>query len=160
MAHAARGESDEAGAELAILEAIARESPLVSTPFASGSTPSQLLDIGSRVLSARIALAAGDSTSAIAALREAVELQDALPYTEPPPWYFPTREALGRALLAAGEPAQAEAVFREQLEHTPRNGWSLHGLAESLRAQGRDRDAAAAQAEFDEVWERADFELT
>ncbi len=34
----------------------------------------------------------------------------------------------GAALLAAGRPAEAAAVYREDLKHYPENGWALHGL--------------------------------
>lgn len=49
-------------------------------------------------------------------------------------WYHPVRESLGGALLRAGGAAEAEAVFRANLERNPRNPRSLFGLAESLRA--------------------------
>ncbi len=160
MAHAASGERAAAQQELAALEAIAAEPDLAELVFASGSTPAQLLSIGARVLTARIAGESGLWSEAIPLLQAAVAMQDALPYTEPPPWYFPTREALGDALLRADRPAEAEAVYREQLEVTPRNGWSLTGLAASLRAQGRTQDAEAADAQLAEAWERADVALT
>jgi tetratricopeptide (TPR) repeat protein len=160
MAHAARGETSQTRAELDRLGAIAREPEQGAMVFASGSTPAQLLIIGTKVLGARIATVAGEHAQAIDLLREAVALQDALPYTEPPPWYFPTREALGQALLDAGRPAEAEAVFREQLEYTPRNGWSLYGLAESLGAQGKHEAAEETRDQLAEVWQRADVTLT
>ena len=70
------------------------------------------------------------------------------------------RDALGQALLDAGRPAEAEAVFREQLSRAPGSGWTLHGLAESLRAQQRASEASEVSARFDEAWRRADAELT
>lgn len=156
LARAATGDLPEARAELAALETIAAEPALSETVFASGSTPRGLLTIGARVLEARILGADGDWDTAAARLRDAVAMQDALPYTEPPPWYFPVREALGAALLAAERPAEAETVFAEQLEHTPRNGWSLRGLALSQRAQGNDAAAAITEQQLAEVWARAD----
>ena len=39
------------------------------------------------------------------------------------------------------------------------NGWALHGLAESLRQQGRDKEAAAVDVEFKKAWERADVTI-
>jgi len=156
MALAATGDLTGARSELAAVQKLAADPELQATVFASGSTPAALLDIGAHVLEARIAGATGDWDTAIPLLFEAVEMQDALPYTEPPPWYFPTREALGAALLAAGEAPEAEVVFTEQLEHTPRNGWSLRGLAESLRAQGDTEQAAVVEAQLVEVWSRAD----
>ncbi len=159
LAHAARNHAEAAQRELSTLSGIAAEPALAEAPFASGSTPAQLLAIAVRVLGARIASEAARWDEAIPLLREAVALQDALPYTEPPPWYFPTREALGETLLRSGQPAQAEAVYRGQLVHTPRNGWSLHGLAASLRAQDKTDAAIAAEAQLDEVWRRADVSL-
>ena len=159
MAKATRGDLAGARDELAAVESFAAEPDLQSLYYASGSTPSQLLTIGARVLEARIAGEAGDWSRAIDLLEEAVSRQDALPYTEPPPWYFPTREALGHALLQAGRAEEAEAVFRLELTKTPRNGWSLRGLVASLEAQGDADGAAVAEAERAAVWTRADVVL-
>jgi hypothetical protein len=159
LRHAAEGRLGMARAELETVRAIAGEAALQDFYFSSGSTPAQLLSIGAAVLSARIASLEAQWTAAIEELETAVAMQDALPYTEPPPWYFPTREALGEVLLASSRAADAEAVYIEQLEHTPRNGWSLHGLARSLRAQGKDASAAETEALRDEVWEFADIQL-
>jgi tetratricopeptide (TPR) repeat protein len=159
MALAAQGEEDGALKELLILQSIAADLASTELVFASGSSPTRLLTIAMKVLESRIALEEERRNDAIGALREAVVMQDGLPYTEPPPWYFPTREALGHALLASGNAAEAEAVYREQLEHTPRNGWSLFGLVASLRAQGKTESAQAAEAQRAEVWSRADITL-
>jgi predicted Zn-dependent protease len=78
---------------------------------------------------------------------------------EPPPWYFPTRQALGAVLLAAGRAAEAEAVHREDLRRHPKNGWSLFGLAESLRAQRKRAEAAWAEKGYRSAWARADVKL-
>jgi tetratricopeptide (TPR) repeat protein len=156
MALASTGQLPRAREELAAVQNLAADKALVESAFMSGSTPGGLLGIAARVLAARIAGADGDWPEAIRLLDEAVALQDSLPYTEPPPWYFPNREALGSALLAAGDASEAEVVFLEQLEHTPRNGWSLRGLAASQRAQGDDEAAKATEAQLDEVWSRAD----
>lgn len=159
MAHAALGQLDGARAELERVRAVAAEPALSEMVFPSGSTPAQLLEIGGLVLEARIAGEEGRWEDAVPLLERAVLAQEALPYTEPPPWYFPNREALGNALLRSGRPEVAEAVFRRQLRDTPRNGWSLHGLQQSLMAQGKGNEAADVQAELAEVWARADFAL-
>ena len=140
------------------LDAVAAE-PALELVFVSGSSGKQLLTIASRVLAARIAGEQGRWEEAIPLLEESVVLQDALPYTEPPPWYFPNREALGHALLQAGRADEAEAVFAKQLAYTPRNGWSLFGLAASQRAQGDLTAARSSDTQLAEVWERADFQL-
>jgi tetratricopeptide (TPR) repeat protein len=62
------------------------------------------------------------------------------------------------ALLAAGRPAEAEAVYREELKRNPSNGWSLRGLADSLRAQKRTREAAETEQLLAAAWVDADVQ--
>jgi len=115
--------------------------------------------IARAVLDARLAAAASDREGAVAAWRRAVEREDALAYDEPPAWYYPVRESLGAALYVAGRPAEAEAVFRDDLARNPRNGRSLFGLREALRAQGKTVAAAAVDREFRAAWSGADIQL-
>ena len=115
--------------------------------------------IAERVAAAEIARAGKDLDGAIAALREAVAIEDSLPYDEPPAWNSPTRQALGAVLLAAGKPAEAETVYREELERNPENGWSLHGLEKSLRAQKKTAEADKVKARFAAAWANADIDL-
>jgi hypothetical protein len=68
------------------------------------------------------------------------------------------RQSLGAALLAAGR--AAEAAYREDLKQNRENGWSLFGLAQSLRAQGKTAEADQVQARFTQAWARADVTLT
>jgi hypothetical protein len=77
-------------------------------------------------------------------------------YDEPPIWYFPVREALGAELIAAGQAAQAEAVYRSDLKINPGNPRSLHGLAQSLRAQSKKQEAAKCENQFKSAWHYAD----
>jgi Flp pilus assembly protein TadD len=66
------------------------------------------------------------------------------------------RQELGAVLLAAGRPAEAEEAYRQDLERFPDNGWSLHGLAASLRAQGRTAEADATMVSYRKAWEGAE----
>jgi predicted Zn-dependent protease len=86
--------------------------------------------------------------------------QDTHWFTEPPPWYFPVRQSLGAVLLQAGRPADAEKVYREDLARNPGNGWSLFGLTQSLRAQGKTAEAAQTETSFRRAWAQADVTLT
>jgi len=115
-----------------------------------------ILAIAEGVLAGRIEAAAGRWDEAVAALREGVAAEDALLYGEPPEWTVPARQDLGAVQLAAGRAADAERTFREDLDRFPENGWSLGGLAASLRAQGRDREAAEVEARLQRVWRTAD----
>jgi tetratricopeptide (TPR) repeat protein len=118
-----------------------------------------LLQLAADVLGAEIAAGRGRSDESIRTFEDAVRLEDALPYTEPPPWYQPVRHRLGAELLRAGRPADAEVVYREDLTRHPENGWSLVGLREALRRQGKRDDAAAADARLHRAWARADVRL-
>ena len=117
-----------------------------------------LLDIADSLAQGEIAMAAGEDQAAVEHFERAVAVQDELPYTEPPFWYYPTRHSLGKALLSAGRAADAEAVYRADLKQYPRNGWALYGLMTALEAQGRDSTDVAAR--FEQVWSQADVELT
>lgn len=128
------------------------------TPFGL-NTAASVLKIAEHVLEARIAAAKGERKAAVNFWREAVAAQDQLNYDEPPGWYYPVRESLGAALLLKGDAAEAEQVFRKDLEENPKNGRSLFGLAESLKKQGKLQEAKQAQAEFDAAWKNADTKL-
>lgn len=73
--------------------------------------------------------------------------------------FYPVRESLGAALLAAGRAADAERVFRDDLAKHPRNARSLFGLHAALAKQGKEADAAWVQREFNEAWKHADTKL-
>jgi tetratricopeptide (TPR) repeat protein len=116
--------------------------------------------IAERTVTAELAAARGQHDAAVAALDEAVAIEDRIPYDEPPGWHAPVRQTLGAVLLDAGRPADAERVYREELHRNPGNGWSLFGLAQSLRVQGKDDEANVAQRDFALAWQNADVQLT
>ena len=66
---------------------------------------------------------------------------------------------LGAALLKAGRAKQAELVYREDLRDFRNNGWTLFGLAQSLRAQGKSAAARRVEKEFERAWKNADVML-
>jgi tetratricopeptide (TPR) repeat protein len=88
------------------------------------------------------------SDARIARWKSAIARQDALVYDEPPAWYYPVRESLGKALLDAGRAAEAEAVYRADLERNPRSPRSLLGLKAALEAQHRAQDARSVDTQY------------
>lgn len=106
-----------------------------------------------------IARKSGDLAGAVGHFRKAQALERALPYTEPAYWHRPVAHLLGAALLEAGQPAEAEAVYRDSLHHYRRDGWALMGLVKALQAQGKSAEAATVGAEFGEAWRRADTRI-
>lgn len=150
---------DEADKYLAVLAPIAEDPALTKLMVWDRYPLSHSARIAERSLRADIASARGDFTTAIAQLREAVGIEDSIPYDEPPGWHSPVRHALGETLLAAGKSADAEAVYQEELQRNPENGWSLFGLARAMRAQGREKDALAVERRFKAAWQHADVTL-
>lgn len=119
-----------------------------------------MLEIATQVLAGELAAAQGNFDPAIAHLQTAVQREDELVYTEPADWSEPVRRRLGAVLLQAGRPAEAEAVYRQDLQTYPENGWSLLGLAQSLQAQGKQQEAQAVAQQFRQAWQHADIALT
>jgi len=159
LALAAKGRRDEAARELAELRAVLARVPADRT-VAGFFKMADMVRLAAETLAGEIEARGGNADAAVKHLAEAVRLQDAHWFTEPPPWYYPVRQSLGPVLLQAGRAAEAEAVYREDLRWNPENGWSLFGLAQSLRAQGKTADAAAVDARFGRAWTRADVRLT
>jgi tetratricopeptide (TPR) repeat protein len=153
---AAKGRVAEAKALLPELDRLIALVPADATQGQNAARP--LYEIGALKAKARIALAEGRRGTARIALREAVTKEDGLAYNEPSDEFFPVRHLLGAALLDAGRPAEAEAVYREDLKRHPNNGWALHGLGRALEAQGKK--AEAEKARLKEAWRHADTELT
>jgi tetratricopeptide (TPR) repeat protein len=154
------GRLDEAQAEYAELETAANDPELAKLAFdPAGGTAQERLRVGQHHLRGELAAARGDLEAAASALEEAVWVQDSMNYIEPPAWYFPVRQALGAVLLQDGRAAQAEVVYRKDLEQHPKNGWSLFGLAQSLRAQDKVQDAEWAETGFANAWAKSDVKL-
>jgi len=155
---AAKGRVAEARETLTRLESL--RAALPKDALAGFNTADDVLALAIELGKASLELAANDRNAGIATLTAAVALEDKLAYNEPADWFFPVRHLLGAELIRAGRNAEAEAVYREDLRRNPRNGWSLFGLAQSLRAQQKAADADRTEAEFREAWARADVKLT
>ena len=160
-AFAATGRLDDAKGELEALNKVLADKALDETPASfSNNTARAILSIAPEVLSGEMLARQSKFPEAIARLETATRLEDALVYIEPPDWYLPTRQVLGAVLLQAGRFTEAEAVYWEDLRRYPHNGWSLFGLAESLRRQGKSEEAAMAEQRFQKAWAQADVKLT
>lgn len=157
VALAALDRADEAAREEASFhQALAR---VPKEAFWGANTAADVLAVGTPYLRGEIAYRRGRLDESVDALREAVRLEDALKYDEPPGWTVPSRHALGAVLLAARRFREAEAVYREDLVKYPENGWSLRGLAQALAGQTRAPEAEVMEERFRKAWARADLRL-
>ena len=123
------------------------------------NTAESIVPLIKRMLEGEILVAEGNVDGGLMELRAALELEDALKYDEPPAWMIPLRHTIGANLVKAGRFAEAEENYREDLRRLPANGWSLSGLAASLRGQQKE-EAAAATAQFQKAWVKADVKIT
>jgi tetratricopeptide (TPR) repeat protein len=160
LAFTATGKPDQAARELSSLENIAAEKSLDGFRVTfSRNGAKAILEIAVEVLAGEMAAKRGDYDKAIARLHRAILLEDNLIYNEPPDWHVPTRQLLGAVLLEAGRAAEAEAIYWQDLERNRENGWSLFGLMQSLRAQGKEEQAALVEERFRKAWSMADVTL-
>jgi tetratricopeptide (TPR) repeat protein len=158
VALAATGDVAGARDVLARMQAQRESGELEAVMDRQGDIAGSLTEIAVRLVAAEIAKAEQDDAAEIEHLKAAVAAQDSLPYTEPPFWHFPVRQALGSAYLRMGEPGLAQTAFEEDLANFPDNGWSLYGLRQAQVALGAETaglDEAVAQA-----WQHADIEPT
>jgi tetratricopeptide (TPR) repeat protein len=141
VALARLGRDSEADAEIAAITALAQTPEITALPDVGVPGP-DVLAIEAKVIAARLAQAKGDHAGAAAQFAEAAEIQDRLPYMEPPFWYYPVHQSLGAALLQQGKAEEAQTAFRAAIERAPNNGWAAAGLLQAAEARG---DAAAAE---------------
>lgn len=158
LAYAALGDKASALKEKQAFEQIKAKVP-ESAQFGYNSVK-PIFQIAENLLNAKLARLDNDPTKEVDLLKEAVHIQDTLSYNEPPDWFFPVRETLGAALLKNGRYAEAEQVFREDLNLHPRNGRSLFGLLQSLKSQNRTTGSFFVQQQFDDAWQFSDTPLT
>jgi tetratricopeptide (TPR) repeat protein len=152
------GKVAEAEADLAALKAAAAKLPK-DAMVGAANTAADVAAVAVADLTARIAVAKGNTATAIKAFTAAVAAEDRLGYNEPPDWLIPERERLGALLLKAGRYAEAEKVFRADLLKNIGNPRSLYGLYRALESQ-KKYAAVETKAQFEKAWSGADVTLS
>ena len=124
-----------------------------------------LLAIAKSMLAGEISYREGQFENAFSCLRNAITLEDNLPYDEPWGWMQPTRHALGALLVEQGQLRAAEQIYREDLGLAtglsrasihPNNIWSLKGLYDCLNARNETVEIKHVKANLDLAQARAD----
>lgn len=159
MAYANLNRPDEARDELNALNTLTESEEVKRIMIWSINPAEQVCKIASKVLAAELFAMSGNFELAIPLLKQAVELEDALNYNEPPDWFFSVRHLLGNVLIHHKDYAEAEKVYREDLTYWPKNGFALNGLYESLKGQNKFEEAEEVKKQFDVAWRYADTDL-
>ncbi|TMM55938.1 hypothetical protein FEE95_14940 [Maribacter algarum] len=155
-----KGNLKDAQEELDAIETLKNDPELETLVATANNASIHSANIAYEIVSGELAAARGEISEAITHLQKAVAFEDALTYTEPAAWHIPTRQNLGAVLMKAEKFKEAEKIFKEDLAILRQNGWSLMGLHNSLKAQGKLKEAQEIKAEFDKAWEHADIEIS
>ncbi|WP_165793708.1 tetratricopeptide repeat protein [Hyphococcus luteus] len=150
-AYAKLGDADAAMKEAEAISKLVAEADL-SALVEGGVPATDILNIARLTVIARASAAEGDFSTAVESMEEAVALQEALPYTEPPFWYYPAKQTLAGMVLQAGDIERAEQLFLEALTESPNNAWVLYGLTETYKREGDKSAAKYAGALFKNAW--------
>ncbi|MFT5863569.1 MAG: tetratricopeptide (TPR) repeat protein [Flavobacteriales bacterium] len=154
-----KGNVAEAQEELEALVAFKNDPDLETLVATSNNASIHSANIAYEVVAGELAALKGNTSEAIAHLEKAVAYEDALIYTEPAAWHIPTRQNLGAVLMKAKMFEHAENIFKEDLDILRQNGWSLMGLHNSLKAQGKLEEAQVIKLEFEKAWQHADIDI-
>jgi tetratricopeptide (TPR) repeat protein len=162
--HFARGMASAAGSKFSEAEAERQKlfdaaDKLPENATLGFNSARDLMSLAAHLLEGHIALARVSIPAAVEHFRQAARIEDSLRYDEPPDWYIPARESLGRALMTASHYEEAEKVFREELERHRNSGRALFGLWQCLQAEGKKADAKRTEALFRAAWKDAGGKL-
>jgi len=168
MAALASGSSpadvDQAGKQSAALQALLgrlkgqESAELPPSAFWVGGAI-RLLDLASLELQGNLKSLQGGNAEAFRLLKEAIQQEKALGYTEPPYFARPVEETLGDVLLRAHAWELARQAYHQEAEARPHSGFALFGIAKSYELEGRAPEATRAYATFLEAWRHADRDL-
>ncbi len=148
---AKKGDAAGAMAEAEAISKILAEEDL--SPLTDAFVPAdQILNIARLTVIARASAADGKLDTAVEAMEEAVAIQDAIAYTEPPFWYYPAKQTLAAMLVEKGDAERGEQLFLEALTESPNNAFVLYGLSEAYRLQGDKNGAKYASRLFKDAW--------
>jgi tetratricopeptide (TPR) repeat protein len=151
MAYYAKGMAFAAGRRWAEARAALDSVQRISMQYAESEQKTALL-IAALALEGEVQMRSGKASMAVQTFGKAVALEDGLNYTEPPTWYYPIRQSLGKAQLAARDYSGAEETYRHDLKQFPGNGWSLVGLRIALEKQGRADEAKQVAEQAAVAW--------
>jgi tetratricopeptide (TPR) repeat protein len=165
LAHLGKGNTTAARTDLDTLEReiawMKERLPKVKELVQGARQKSQLraLAVAPLELKARITAREGKADEALALLREGIEEELKLGYSEPPLYPHPMEEVAGKVALELKRWQEAEGFFRLAIERDPGSGRALFGLMQAQQGAGKDREAKETYARFIKAWSKADSDL-
>ncbi|KAI1333615.1 hypothetical protein F5Y15DRAFT_339839 [Xylariaceae sp. FL0016] len=167
IAHAATGEVELADRERALYDEASQLVPPTRLDF-----PNRVVDIlkvADAMLDGEIEYRRGNHYVAFSRLRDAIRLEDEIPFAEPWGWMVPARHAYAALSLEQGHVEQAALAYAEDLglsptptrsHQHPNNIWALHGYHECLKNLGRNAEANIIRRQLVLAAAEADITIT
>ncbi|MDB0040695.1 hypothetical protein N9E81_00790, partial [Algibacter sp.] len=159
MAYLGKGDVDKAKAEFSALEILSKDDSLKAVTIWNINDVHVLVQIAKKVLKAEILAHEKDYDASIVLLREAIAIEDALNYNEPPDWFFSIRHHLGPVLIMNGQNRVAIELYKEDLKTFPNNGWAHHGLKQAYSALNDSENVLRMNNLISESWAHADYSI-
>lgn len=159
MAHLGLGNLDKAKTELSQIQELSKDESLKEVTVWDINSVYELVQIAEKVLSAEIMAKEGNFESSIKLLNEAIVIEDALNYNEPPDWFFSVRHHLGAIQLSAGKFNEAIVTYNEDLDRLPNNGWAHYGLKQAYQNLNDAKNVSKIDELIKNSWAFADIEL-
>eukprot|EP01060_Flectonema_neradi_P034918 TRINITY_DN626_c0_g1_i11.p1 TRINITY_DN626_c0_g1~~TRINITY_DN626_c0_g1_i11.p1 ORF type:complete len:571 (+),score=133.57 TRINITY_DN626_c0_g1_i11:49-1761(+) len=159
-----RGDIESAEKEQAAFEDAFKKVPPGMGRLLHNNTGVDLLSVNREMMKGELLFVKGKHEEAVAALKEAIKLEDALPYDEPWGIMQPTRHALGAILLEMNRPEEALELYQQDLGLAPglnrtvvhiKNIWSMLGVVDCHKVLKKPVDPHF-QMELDIAMARAD----
>jgi tetratricopeptide (TPR) repeat protein len=167
IAHAATGEVEEADKEHELFRQATQFVPPTRLDFPNKIT--DILKVASAMLDGEIEYRRGNYEVAFNRLRDAIALEDELPFAEPWGWMLPARHPYAALSLEQGHVEQAALAYAEDLglhatpkraHQHPNNVWALHGYHECLLRLQRDAEANIIKRQWILAAAEADVNIT
>ncbi len=167
VAYAALKQFDAAKEQRALFHETLRRIPSDRKFFNNNAVV--MLGIAEKMLDGELEYHMGNYTIAYEHLRESVDRNDKLAYSEPWAWMHPPRHALAALLMEQVHYVEAEEVYRTDLglnsnlqrcSQHPRNVWALHGLVECLHHRDAVEELPIYEVQLSEAMAKTDINIT
>jgi tetratricopeptide (TPR) repeat protein len=159
MAALSEHKTARAKMHLATMRSIMQDSALKQLTIWGINNLYDICLIASHTLEGEIQASKKNYTKAVTQFREAIAVEDALNYNEPPDWFFSVRHNLGAVLIDAGNYKDAISVYEKDLQTYPENGWALAGLMNTYEKLGEKEKYLEVKSRFEEAWKFADIKI-
>ena len=148
----------EASRELALMKECMKDSSL-RIPLSPWSAAIEGASVAEHLLKGSIHEQRKLYDEAIQDFRQADSIEANMVYNEPRDWILSPKHYLGNAYLQAGQFANAQKTFLNDLKNNKENGWALHGLYQSLTGEKRKAEARKVLERFKKAFEKTDVKI-